>query len=69
MRNKNKKTKYIISAREYSYIKEKWNLCSKNNPNLMGLGIRLEVKKEMKKYLKNTYRKVEEIKHLVFAVR
>jgi hypothetical protein len=47
--NKNKKIKYIISAREYSYIKEKWNLYSKNKPKPDGFGDKIRSKERNEK--------------------
>ena len=47
--NKNKKTKYIISAREYSYIKEKWNLYSKNKSKPDGFGDKIRSKERNEK--------------------
>lgn len=40
--NKNKKIKYIISSREYEYIKKKWNMFSKGKSKPEGFGERIK---------------------------
>jgi len=47
--NKNKKTKYIVSSREYEYIKKKWNNFTKNKPKPKGFGDKIKSEERNKK--------------------